>query len=65
MTLKSAKAKSPYFLGLAAGGTEIQSDGHEVLVITPSSALGQESPGQERGDRVPLPVGEAMVSGVS
>lgn len=40
-----------YFLGPKAGGTEIQQQGHEVLVITPQSPLGQNLIGKKAGDR--------------
>ena len=41
-----------YFLGPAAGGTEIVHEGREVLVITPGSPLGRELLGQTPGGRV-------------
>ena len=42
-----------YFLGPSAGGTEVEHDGQEVLVITPSSPLGRELTGKRAGDRLP------------
>lgn len=42
-----------YFIGPAAGGTEIMLDGHEVVVITPTSPLGQKLIGRGVGDLIP------------
>ncbi len=49
-----------YFMGPAAGGTEIEIDGEEVLVITPASPLGQLLMGRSPGDSVKLPAGPAF-----
>lgn len=65
VTLKAPEGESHYFLGPAAGGTEVSNEGIEVLVITPGSPLGQKLLGKKVGDTVILPVGQAMVSGVS
>ena len=57
-----------YFLGPAAGGTEIMHEGREVLVITPGSPLGRELLGQTPGGRVrvgPGADGEYRVASVS
>lgn len=43
-----------YFIGPFAGGTEIVHEGHEVVVITPASALGQKLIGRREGDAVAL-----------
>ena len=65
VTLKSEDGESNYFLASAAGGTEIQHAGHEVMVITPASPLGQKLMGKTIGDSVSLPAGKASVSAVS
>jgi len=62
--LKTDAEESFYFLGPAAGGTEVQHEGREVLVITPASPLGQKLMGRKLGDKVPMPVGQAVVSEV-
>ncbi len=46
-----------YFLGPFAGGTEIMHEGHEVVVITPASALGQKLIGKRAGDAITLQPG--------
>lgn len=42
-----------YFLGPSAGGTEVEHDGREILVITPSSPLGGQLLGKRAGERLP------------
>ena len=64
VTLKGDDGESHYFIGPNAGGTEIQHKGHEVLVITPGSPLGQKLMAKTVGDRVAMPVGQAEVGGV-
>ena len=61
VTLKSADHESYYFFGPAAGGTEILSEGCEVMVFTRSSPLGQRLAGRKVGDVVTLPMGQARV----
>ncbi len=46
-----------YFLGPFAGGTEVLHEGHEVVVITPASALGQKLIGKRAGDAIALQPG--------
>ena len=41
-----------YFIGDAAGGTEVLHEGKEVLVITPQSPLGQQLMDKKQGDLV-------------
>ncbi len=41
-----------YFLGPAAGGTEVESEGQEVLVITSQAPLGQLLMGKRRGEQI-------------
>lgn len=43
-----------YFIGPAAGGTEILHEGREVVIITPSSPMGQKLVGRRVGDRVAM-----------
>jgi len=40
-----------YFVGPRAGGTEVELDGKEVLVITPQSPLGAQLLEKKQGDR--------------
>jgi len=66
--LESAGEKSFYFLGPRAGGTEIEHDKKEILVITPQSPLGEQLMGKKHGDRPQLNLGgerrEAKITGV-
>jgi hypothetical protein len=48
---------SRYFVGPRAGGTEIETGGASVLVITPQSPLGHELVGRRQGDQVSLTLG--------
>lgn len=43
-----------YFMGPAAGGTEVMHEGHEVLIITPASPLGQKLMGKKAGETLEL-----------
>ncbi len=47
-----------YFLGPAAGGTEVECEGREVFVITPQSPLGQRLAGQRNGGTVETGTGK-------
>ncbi len=55
--------ESTYFLGPAAGGTEVTLDRTEVLVLTAHSPLGQQLMGKRAGDRIQLPGGPKKVFG--
>ena len=55
--LKRKGERLVYFLGPSAGGTEIESEGSAVLVITPQSPLGRELIAKKQGDRVQLQLG--------
>jgi transcription elongation GreA/GreB family factor len=57
--VESKKDRSAYFIGPRAGGTEVAHDGHEVLVITPQSPLGQQLVGRKQGDQVKLEIAGA------
>ena len=43
-----------YFIGPAAGGTEIMHEGQEILVTTPASPLGKKLMGCKAGDQFDL-----------
>lgn len=49
--------KNLYFLGPRAGGTEIEHDKREILVITPQSPLGEQLLGKKAGDAFQLKLG--------
>src|SRR5687767_2503032 len=49
-------ASAFYFVGPAAGGTEVRVEGREILVITPASPLGQELMDRSRGEKVELQI---------
>ena len=54
-----------YFIGPAAGGTEIVHDGEEILVTTPASPLGMKLMGCKAGDHFDLRAGwRAKVLGI-
>jgi transcription elongation GreA/GreB family factor len=46
-----------YFIGPRAGGTEIEHDKKEILVITPQSPLGEQLLGKKAGDKPSLKFG--------
>lgn len=50
-----------YFIGPAAGGTEVTVDGVSVMVVTPGSPLGGKLVGLREGDRVALAAGRPAV----
>ncbi len=54
VSLETPGEVAHYFLGPFAGGTEIVHEGHEVVVITPASALGQKLIGRRAGDAITL-----------
>jgi transcription elongation GreA/GreB family factor len=57
--LERGRTSTYYFIGPRAGGTEIEHEGKEVLVITPQSPLGRELMGKKEGDRLKLEIGGA------
>lgn len=57
--LKSRRESNYYFIGPRAGGTEVIHDGIEVLVITPTSPLGQQIVGRKQGDKLKLQIAGA------
>lgn len=54
VTLNGADGTLHYFLGPAAGGTEVTLDGSDIMVITPSSPLGSKLLKRREGDRFEL-----------
>lgn len=54
--------RSFFFLGPGAGGTEIECDGEEILVITPQSPMGQELLGRKQGESAQLPAGRVKAA---
>lgn len=52
--VKSSGETSHYFMAPVAGGTEVHLDGAEVMVITPSSPLGQKLNGKKAGEATTL-----------
>ena len=55
--LETKTGSTIYFLGPAAGGTEIVHEKKTVLVITPNSPLGQQLAGKKQGDRLKMKIG--------
>lgn len=55
--LESLQEQSLYFIGPSAGGTEVESEGHQVLVITPSSPMGKQLLGKKQGEQFSLRIG--------
>jgi hypothetical protein len=52
--LESADSLSFYFIGPSVGGTEVEHEGHEIIVITPSAPLGQKLMGRFQGANITL-----------
>jgi transcription elongation GreA/GreB family factor len=52
--LEQGKERSFYFIGPRAGGTEVEINGYEILVITPQSPLGAQLYGKQQGDLLKL-----------
>ncbi len=46
-----------YFIGPKAGGTEIEHEGKQTLVITPQSPLGRQLQGKKQGDKLMVEIG--------
>ena len=46
-----------YFIGPKSGGTEVESGGGTIMVITPSSPLGRQLVGRRQGDKIALTLG--------
>lgn len=52
--LEQGKERTFYFIGPRAGGTEVDFQKHEILVITPQSPLGAQLVGKKQGDLLKL-----------
>ena len=57
LVVLEGREKNHYFIGPRAGGTEIEHDGCEVMVITPQSPLGRQLVGKMQGDTLQLDLG--------
>jgi hypothetical protein len=55
--LEMSGEKNFYFLGPRAGGTEIEHDRKEILVITPQSPLGEQLMEKKSGEALSLKLG--------
>lgn len=56
--LERAGERSVYFIGPYAGGTEVECEGREVLVITPQSPLGKQLTGRKQGEEMQIRIGK-------
>ena len=66
VTLQAPWGEEHFFLGPFAGGTEVQFEGNEIVVITPAAALGQKLVGRHPGDTILLrPDAPARISRVA
>ena len=52
--LEQGRERMFYFIGPRAGGTEVEFEEQEVLVITPQSPLGSQLMGRQQGDALKL-----------
>jgi transcription elongation GreA/GreB family factor len=57
VVLTSGANSDFYFIGPAAGGTEVLFEGREILIITPSSPLGTKLMGRRVGESVAVQPG--------
>ena len=57
LLLESNGHSTHYFMGPRSGGTEIEQEGHTVLVITPQSPLGRQLMGRTQGATLYLDLG--------
>jgi transcription elongation GreA/GreB family factor len=62
VTVEQKNGRSVYFVGPLAGGTEVECDNEEVLVITPQSPLGQQLTGLRRGEKFQMLLGKTRES---
>jgi transcription elongation GreA/GreB family factor len=54
--LSAKRERNFYFIAPRAGGTEVDLDGNEVLVITPQSPLGRQLVGRRQADKVQVTI---------
>ncbi len=57
LVVLEGKGRSHYLVGPRAGGTEIETDGRSIMVITPQSPLGRQLMGRKQGDELSLDFG--------
>jgi len=57
VVLETNGRRSFYYIGPKAGGTEINHEGHSILVITPQSPLGRQLMGRIQGETLQLEFG--------
>ena len=62
VSLTGAGGTFLYFIGPAAGGTEVVVDGKEVIVLTPASPLGAKLMRRRAGDQIELHPGRPASS---
>jgi transcription elongation GreA/GreB family factor len=60
IVLELAGEQNFYFLGPRAGGTEVEHDRKEILVITPQSPLGEQLMGRKPGEKLQLKFGKEV-----
>lgn len=56
VTVETRGKPAYYFVGPRAGGTEVEHDGHTVMVVTPQSPLGRQLVGKLEGATLQLDV---------
>lgn len=56
VAVSAKRERNFYFIAPRAGGTEVNLNGTEVLVITPQSPLGQQLVGRKQGDKIKLAI---------
>ncbi len=56
VTVETRGNPAYYFVGPRAGGTEVEHDGHTVMVVTPQSPLGRQLVGKLEGATLQLDV---------
>ena len=61
IVLADKSEEALYFLGPCAGGTSVEVDGQEILVITLTSPLGRDLMGKRMGDTISLRSGAKMI----
>lgn len=58
--LQRGRERTVYFIGPRAGGTEVESDGETILVITPQSPIGLHLMGQRQGAQFAIQLGRTV-----
>ena len=57
LVVLEGRGRNCYFIGPRAGGTEVETAGQTVLVITPQSPLGRQLIGRKQDDTLQLELG--------